>query len=281
MRKLKYAVGICFIGMMIGMTGKADTKAAEIGTYSLSETEVNTKYDITGDGVADAVKFEKILYDDDIYKGFKVLVNDEVVLHKSEEFYYELNPSYIQTKGHGYLFINTCFTDDDGSRVLYEYADGTLKQRMDLSGTIGKVYYHDTVSVSGVKKNQIDFQIRGQAQMLAFTKMKLSIKVKSDGTLAVKDNVVNVSYSNKRTDYTTDDMKTYTSKYLVAVKSIKVYKSATGSKKAFTVKKGTQLKIKKVSLQGKKARFYCVTKSGKKGWMVSKDGLFKDLICAG
>lgn len=91
--------------------------------------------------------------------------------------------------------------------------------------------------------------------------------------------MVKVTYSNYR--YNGKTYQDYTSKNLVAAKSIKVYKSATGSKKAFTMTEGTKLKITKVSLQGKKARYYCVTTSGKKGWITSDIRLFKDIYCAG
>jgi len=34
-------------------------KAAEVGKYELSDTSVNTDYDVTGDGIEDTVRLKK------------------------------------------------------------------------------------------------------------------------------------------------------------------------------------------------------------------------------
>ena len=278
MKRITYAVWMCLIGLMLGFCGKADTKAAAVGVYELSEEKKNTAYDVTGDGVADTVKFERIELDENYFQGFKMLVNDEVV-YETDEMFCVIEPYFIQTKGHGYFYFNICVDNIDGPRVIYEYVDGELEERMDFSDFTTGVFYHDTIQNIVARNNQIDLEVKGASEMLADTTMKLSVKVNSNGTLSLKSKVAKVTYSNRR--YNENTYKEYTSKYLVAAKSIKVYKSATGSKKAFTVKKGTKLKITKVSLQGKKTRYYCVTTSGKKGWMTSKYGLFKELYYVG
>ena len=103
--------------------------------------------------------------------------------------------------------------------------------------------------------------------------------MKSTGALSLANTSASVRYINKRMNGNTG--KLYSSKYLVALKKLQAYRGATGTKKAFIVKKGTKLKITKVSISGKTARYYCITSSGKKGWLVSKQNVFKDLMYAG
>ena len=282
MKKVLCAVMLGFMSMVACLGSDKSAKAAEVGVYTLSDTEENVVCDVTGDGVVDTVSFEKILVEDDLYKGYRVIVNGNIALEKisSEEFFYELDPVYIQTKNRGYLFVSSVFVNDDGSRYIYEYVNGTFEQRMNLLETVGKVYYHDTVQVLSATKNQINLKVTGQSYLLAGATMKLSLKVNADGTLALKDKVVKITYSKKRWNVDVSD-EPYNAKYLETTKKVSVYKNATGSKKAFTMKKGTKLKISKVSFQGKTPRYYCITKSGKKGWIASKYAIFKDLMYAG
>ena len=169
--------------------------------------------------------------------------------------------------------------DDDGTMQIYKYIDGQLKEVADLSKYTDKLFYHSSATVTSVKSNSITLRVVGQTDMLAYTNMSFTYKVGVDGKLSLKNKVTKVSYTNFR--YSADKGSSYKSKYLVAAKKIQVYKKATGTKKAFSIQKGTKLKIKKVSVQGKKPRYYCVTKSGKKGWIKSKYNLFKDTPYAG
>ncbi|MBQ3600199.1 MAG: hypothetical protein II992_03220 [Lachnospiraceae bacterium] len=279
MKKLRNIIILSFVIMTACMLQSKDVKAEEVGAYTMSDEESNSDYDVTGDGVADTVQFEKITEQDEHYRGYKVIINGETVLDNSEDtwWYYSLEPVYIQTEDHGYFFISTFHDNDDGERLIYEYVDGKLEKRMDLLTIVANMFYHDSIRVSSVKENAINLKVTGQSDMLAHANINISLKVKSDGNLSLKNKVVKVTYSNKRMG--TEEV--YTSKYLVAAKKIQVYKGKTGTKKAFSIKKGTKLKIKKVSLRGKNIRFYCVTKSGKKGWIKSKYNLFKDLMYAG
>lgn len=255
-----------------------NAKAAEVGSYELSDTKVNTNYDVTGDGVKDKIEFDKINHNGSYYCALDVKINGEVALNVEDTEYGRLEPVFIQTKDHGYILI-CAYHDNDYQTIsrIYEYVDGKLKERMNLDNIAGKVYYQYSSNVYATKEDYFQIRFDGQTNMLAKTKMIFKLKVGTEGKLSVANKTVAVYYSNKRMS----DAKNYTSKYLTAAKKIQAYRSSTGTKKAFSIKKGTKLKITKVSVQGSIARYYCVTKSGKKGWIKSKINLFKDLMYAG
>ena len=268
MKKVRNFVIACMAVMAACMLQNSDAKAAEVGTYELSGTSVNKDYDVTGDGVKDTVRFKKLDYKDSYYCTLEVVINGKVAL------------KVIQTKNHGYFLIST-YHDNDYLTLsrIYEYVDGKLKQRMNLNTVAVKIFYQYNPNVYAVKDKSFQIKFSGQSYMLAKTDTAFKFNVKSTGALSLANTSASVRYINKRMNGNTG--KLYSSKYLVALKKLQAYRGATGTKKAFIVKKGTKLKITKVSISGKTARYYCITSSGKKGWLVSKQNVFKDLMYAG
>lgn len=280
MKKVRNLLVLCFVMMVACMLHSEDAKAEKVGKYEMSDTSSCSNYDVTGDGIPDTVNFEKLdrLDGDDSYQAFKVIINGNPVLYVYNQRFYSLIPVFIQTEGHQYFYISLTGDNDDGTKTLYEYVDGQLKERADLDKYVGKLFYHSSATVSSVKGNSITLKVVGQSNMLSNTKMSFTYKVGPTGTLSLAKKVIKVSYTKLRLN---GRGKSYRSNYLVAKKKIQAYRSATGTKKAFRIKKGTKLKITKVSVQGKTPRYYCITKSGKKGWVKSKLDLFKDLPYAG
>ena len=278
MKKVRNLLVLCFVMMAACMLHSEDAKAEKVGKYEMSDTSSCSNYDVTGDGMPDTVNFEKLdKLDGDAYQAFKVVINGDCVLYGYNECFFNLEPVFIQTEGHQYFYIALIGFNDVGTKRLYEYVDGQLKLRADLDKYMGKLYYNSSATVSSVKANSITLKVAGQTNMLASTNMSITYKVGATGKLSLSSKVAKVSYSKLRFN----GKRTYRSDYLVAKKKIQAYRSATGTKKAFRIKKGTKLKITKVSVQGKTPRYYCVTKSGKKGWVKSKNNLFKDLAYAG
>lgn len=280
MKKVRNFVIACMAVMAACMLQNSDAKAAEVGKYELSGTGVNKDYDVTGDGVKDTVRFKNSDYKDSYYCTLEVIINGDVALKVKDIDYYGVNPVFIQTKNHRYLLISA-YCDNDYLTLsrIYEYVDGKLIQRMNLNTVAGKIFYQYNPNVYDVKDKSFRIKFSGQSHMLANTDTAFKFNVKSTGALSLANTSSSVRYMNKRINGNTG--KLYSSKYLVAVKKLQAYRSSKGTKKAFTVKKGTKLKITKVSISGKTARYYCITSSGKKGWLVSKQNVFKDLMYAG
>lgn len=278
MKKVRNLMFLCVAMMAACMIQSKDVQATEVGKYEMSDTKSYSKYDVTGDGVPDTVKFEKQLDDDGYnYNAFKVIINGKTALYGDNVYFYTLKPVLIQTEGHQYILISLVGDDDDETKKIYKYVDGQLKECADLDEYVSKIYFHSSVTISSVGTSSITFKVTGQSYMLARTNMSFVYKVGATGELSLADEVTKVTYTKDRVN----SRRSYKSKYLVAAKKIQAYSSATGSKKAFRMKKGTKLKITKVSVQGKTPRYYCITKSGKKGWVNSKMGLFKDMPYAG
>ena len=280
MKKIRNLIIACMAVIAACMIQNNDVKAAEAGKYELSDTSVNTDYDVTGDGVEDKVKLKKLNHNGSYYCALDVIINGDVVLNVESVEYVRLESVFIQTKKHNYILIST-YHDNDYltlSRV-YEYVNGKLKERMNLDHAAGKIFYQYSPNVYAVKDASIQIRFEGQSDMLAKTSTVFEYNVGATGTLSLENTVSRVWYSNKRMSENTG--KRYTSKYLTAGKNLQAYRSSTGTKKAFTIKKGTKLKITKVSISGKTPRYYCITSSGKKGWLVSKQNVFKDLMYAG
>lgn len=281
MKKVRKLLFMCLVMMAACMLQNKEAKATDVGKYEMSDTSSCSLYDVTGDGVPDTVNFEKLdkIDDNSMYQAFKVIINGNTVLYGYNEHFYSIEPTFIQTKDYGYFLISLISDNDDGTMQIYKYEDNQLKEVADLSNYTNKMFYHSSAVVSSVKSNSITLKVTGQTNMLSRTDIPFTYKVGKSGKLSLKSKVAKVSYTNYR--YSEAKGNGYKSKYLVAAKKIKVYKKATGTKKAFIIKKGTKLKITKVSVQAKTPRFYCVTKSGKKGWIKSKYNLFKDMPYAG
>ena len=282
MRKSIRTIGAVTLALVMAATTvpAQNVKAStEVGNYELSDTDDNGRYDVTGDGVADTITFEKLNEDvNGVFNGFKVIINDSTVLNEENVDYWDLRSEIIQTKNHVYLFISTYHSNDYLTlSKIYEYVDGKLEQRLDLDSVAGKIFYQYNPNVYDVKDNYIELRFEGQSDMLAKTSLRYGFQVGATGKLSVTNKITRVSYTNKREN----TGKIYTSKYLITTKKLQAYRSSSGTKKAFTIKKGTKLKISHVTISGKKARFYCKTNSGKKGWLVSKQNVFKDLMYAG
>lgn len=287
-KKARTILFLCFAMLTACTLPGREAKAEAIGKYTLSVTNKNSNYDVTGDGVSDTVEFKKLKSsgsENSEYQAFKVIINGNTALCRNEKSlsYYDIEPVFIQTKGHSYFLISLFQQDYGRETKIYEYVNGSLKKRLDLDKTFGKIYFSFYTNISSVKTNSFTCKFKGETAMLGLaTTMSFTYKTKSSGALSLSKKTVNVTYSNKRMKMTAP-YNFYKSKYLVAEKKIQVYRSATGTQKAFRIKKGTKLKIKKISIQGKTPRYYCVTKSGKKGWIKSTQsgyGLFRGVLYA-
>ena len=239
MKKVRNIMIGCLILMSACMIKSQDVHAEDVGKYELSDTSPNTKYDVTGDGKPDTLEIKKFKKNDYDYCGFKILINGKTVLKDDKTWYYGLDAVFIQTKGSAYFLISLGLDNGDGPKVIYEYLNGELVERVNLEKVAGKIFYHYNATVSSVKSNSITLNVTGQTDMLAGTDISLTYKVGTKGKLSLANKTVKVSYDNRR--YSSKTSKIIKAKYLTAAKRIPVYSNATGSQKAFTIDKGTKV----------------------------------------
>lgn len=279
---LKGFVMMCFSIILLSTLHTKQIKAANIGIYTIEQNKEYKNYDITGDGKKDTILIQGTCTsgnEDEPYNVLKVIINGKTALTRKNVYFYHANTQLILAENHIYFFISLPLDNDDGPEDIYEFADGKLKKRADVNHLISKATFHNSSTVTKVTKNKITIKAISQSDALASTQFSITYKIDKQGKLTLSPKTYKVKYSNKRYDSNTD--KVYTAKYLVARKNIQIYKKANTNKKAFLLKKGQRIKVYKIYLGGKKAMYYCKTKSGKTGWFVSKFNLFKDLMYAG
>lgn len=284
LKKIRNLLFLCFVLVTAGILFQAqDAQAAKIGSYKLSDSKPTKKYDVTGDGKADKIEIKKLNKskewgDSYSYQGFKVLVNGKTILKNNEIFdYYRLDIFLIKTKTYSYFKIDRWDCGDMGATEnIYKYSKNQLKKCISLRN-IEKKYegwiFH--YKISSVKAHSIKIKIEGQTGMLGETKSSFELKVGKGGKLSLAKKVVGVSCKIWLDDHLV------TPKYLITTKKIQVYKNEGTTKKAFSIKKGSKVKITKVSIRKKKPTYYCITKSGKKGWIKTGFKLFENLAYAG
>lgn len=281
LKKIRNLLFLCFVLVTAGILFQAqDAQAAKIGSYKLSDSKPTKKYDVTGDGKADKIEIKKLNKSKDgalySYLGYKILVNGKTIFN-STSGYNRLDISLIKTKKYSYFKIDEWNCGDIGAiEKIYEYSGKRLKESISLRN-IEKKYegwiFH--YKISSVKAHSIKIKIEGQTGMLGETKSSFELKVGKGGKLSLAKKVVGVSCKIWLDDHLV------TPKYLITTKKIQVYKNEGTTKKAFSIKKGSKVKITKVSIRKKKPTYYCITKSGKKGWIKTGFKLFENLAYAG
>lgn len=215
------------------------------------------------------------------YLGYKILVNGKTIFNSTSE-YIRLDISLIKTKKYSYFKIDEWSCGEISAiEKIYEYSGKRLKESISLRN-IEKKYegwiFH--YKISSVKAHSIKIKIEGQTRMLGETRSSFELKVGKGGKLSLAKKVVGVSCKILSNSNASDN-HWITPKYLTTNKKIQVYKNEGTTKKAFSIKKGSKVKITKVSISKKKPTYYCVTKSGKKGWIKSESCLFENMAYAG
>lgn len=284
--KLKKVGNLLFICLVLVTAGilfqNQDAQAAtKIGSYKVSDSKPTKKYDVTGDGKADKIEIKKLNKTKsgvfNYYHGYKILVNGKTVLNNTTADYFCLDVFFIKTKKYNYFKITEWYEDKVSATtdIIYKYSGKRLKKCVDLRNMEKK--YEGWVfkyNISSVKSDSIKIKTDGQTGMLGSTNSSFELKVGKNGKLTLAKKVTGISCKIWSNDHY------ITPKYLTTTKKIQVYKNEGTTKKAFSIKKGSKVKITKVSIRKKKPTYYCVTKSGKKGWIKSGFQLFENLAYA-
>jgi len=252
---------------------------------SLVDIYVNSSYsnyDITGDGKADTIKVKTLgtmapgTYSGQPthYEGLAVYVNGKKALKLNKKAFNTSNDGYtlqLATLKNGKVFLyvrSKWYNQLDATNRLYRYKGGKLVLAKDLikiadtrdglksDGTVARSYGlrgPNGITVSGnriIANGMLANSLVGSGSFdinLLYKKGKLVLSPRTS-TL----DIGSYTYPSTQT--------------LKAKGSIAAYKSATGSKKAFTIKKGQKVTVKKISIRNKDPRVQ--VKVGKKtGWL--------------
>ena len=245
-----------------------------------------SNYDITGDGEADTIKVstyaeDKYVKENGDLDHLKITVNgvtaydkkfhgfssaDTTLLVGTDASYlvatidtgYDSNELYILSWDASKEKIEQCIEVSKEMMYIGNYLNTTLK-----SFSEDKVVFSYTIQSEsvGMCKGTVGCELSGGNAKLASRKRDIKIR-----KLTYKNGIEQVSYKATK---------------LTAKNNIKIYKDVNKKKVVTTLKKNQKITVSKVYFNGKKVMLYGKTSKGKKGWFVSKYGIFKEVSLAG
>lgn len=162
--------------------------------------------------------------------------------------------------------------------MCFQYRSGSLKEVVDFSDFFGEYGGHKTGEVVSVNKNSMKIRF----YIMSFTTGPTQIDfdyVYTDGTLKPKSTI--------GTHHSMRMLVNGTNRRGMAAKTIPVYRSAGGSSKAYTLRKGNVVTILRCKYEDRKM-YIEVSYNGKKGWINAQKGyhgesskLFSNVMYAG
>ncbi len=278
--KMRFLSLLLALTMLVGIGApqtvfaKSSNKVKNPAMVDLSLNKSYAKYDITGDGKADTVKCTgKWEESYDGFQGLKITINGKTVLRDKETFYYELNAKLCTLKnGKVYLYLyNPAENGDARYCGIYQYQKGKLKCVLNMNKFFGsgKLGYHTQGGVTAVSGNKLTVNMYQQNYELGGINVAFDYKY-SKGKL-VKDGNVAKEYTIWAADNNSGK--------LTAQKNMRVYTKPDGKTKAFSLKKGQQIKVTGIYCKSGKM-FLKVQRisDGKKGYIKCIEDYPKDFI---
>ena len=233
-------------------------------------TKTVKKYDITGDGKADSIRFEITGVNYSFASTLKVYVNKKLCYTSLGYNDYgfianAVTAKYLRMKsGAPFLFVECNTNNNDGTHDILQYRKGKLVPMVSNSQLPTGYGNHNQIRSAKVSGNTIKVKFM-QMTYAAGAIYSTYTYVKKDGKLKRKSSQTSSLEYSTYVDGATKSGKPYGA----ARTSMKTYKSPGSSKAAFTVKLGQKIKLTKMCFKSGKLYFRATTKSGKSGWFES------------
>ncbi len=237
------------------------TQASSGNLKKLKAGKTYKSYDITGDGKKDSIKIECGDYDGDMYKTFRIYINDkEAYKYREKEYpgFYGVQAKLITLANNKkYLFVNSWSWDDDNTIcAVFRYKNGKLKKTADFMKYYSKYGYHGGADVAGVACNSIKVKFWHVNYSIGLSYYQMSFSYKG-GTLKQDKTKAKLSKAWK--------YDRYTRKFIIN-KSIKAYSSPNGGKTAFRLEEGDEITIDQCRISPNKMMFR-VKCGSRTGWI--------------
>ena len=287
MKKLK-RIGAFLLMLVMCITTIPKVSAADgkVKPIELKNQKNIKKYDVTGDGKVDKIRID-CDNEEKAYPGWgtswKIYINDKVVYQNKDNWTTCLEVQYYKVSAKRiYLLVTNCMMENGDilGCELYQYKNGTLKKVCDFYDAIIKNIYcfHYGVSIKSMTAKKIVISCRNQFNATAYLYWDMEYQYKSGkwkktGTVHTVTNDINKIMNQSDTWTANRKFSTTT--------------TAGGKKKAFTVKKGDKVKIKKICLKNKHTYIHITNAKGKTGWLKDPKtsnngfGCFKEAMFAG
>lgn len=275
MKKFRLLVIVLlFILAGIADTNRAEASVTKIYEQSYSKVLTEKQTDITGDGKKDIIRVNTADNESGDITAIIIFINGKAALSFHDIYVFGITIDSITLKsGQKLFYIETPTSNDDTDvSAIYRYDNttGKLKGAAALLSQIdmwGKGVFHCYVKSIKTKGNNLVVSYYGQTCACGYTKWKYTYGY-SNGKLNMKNRTVK------------PDGK-YNGKKYKASKKLSFYKNTQLKRKAFTVNKGAEVKLKKICYKNK--RFYLQFRyKGKAGWIsAGKMDIFDGVILAG
>lgn len=262
-------------------TVRVSVKRFNSTTATLRPDRTYRDYDITGDQKKDTLLVRQIGHNGYAYDNLEIYVNGKKQpLSTHLNYFFDAKIKlYTLENGKPFLYIDAAGDNGDGHVcALFQYRSGSLKEVVDFSDFFGEYGGHKTGEVVSVNKNSMKIRF----YIMSFTTGPTQIDfdyVYTDGTLKPKSTI--------GTHHSMRMLVNGTNRRGMAAKTIPVYRSAGGSSKAYTLRKGNVVTILRCKYEDGKM-YIEVSYNGKKGWINAQKGyhgesskLFSNVMYAG
>lgn len=259
--------------------------AANPQKVNLKANVTYTKYDITGDGKADKIKFTK--YKKDAYDtyGVKIVVNGKTVYCNKTERSLEGPMAELLTLKNGKPFLHVYMVienDDTSLDSIFYYKNGKLAEALNLHKLMSGYGSH---LYSDIKVNGNSFKITQQIYSYTVGASKTTLTYAFSGSKLKRASNTSDLFIMKLNPQNYADQKYIKGNSLTSNTTVKVYSSVSANKVSFTIPKGKKVIVDKVYNNGSIMRYH-VKYGTKTGWIQARKSyktplLFKNLFFAG
>jgi len=256
--------------IILGLFSVMDIRAASNAVVPLEAGKTYTDYDVTGDGVADKVRFvkrnRKITKNDKTpwrYIYLDIYVNDVRVLSTATS--YGDVDLCIFDKSNVYFSVYT-IEGDSGPQThkLYQYKNRKWKMVFNVNKPFSKLKGRTKDSalairsrIHNISNNKIVVEYVSQLYTTAAIRWRVTYTLKNGKFVKQSSNTYQVVYPK---DVGIKNKWTVVSRF-------KVYTKVGGKKVRFTTKRKEKVKINRIRIKKNTVYFEITRKNGRKGWI--------------
>lgn len=271
-------ITILFICLTFGTNLKVS--ASDKGIQEIKQGKSYTKYDVTGDKIADSVKMtvkKSNKYKYDYSENMRIYVNNSVAykITSSEVNSWTVNLIFLQNNIALFDISIIVVSDDVEMHELFQYKNGKLESVYDLQGKTALGYTNNHyIHVKKTSGNTIHCNVFTQFLTTGgFLSFDVTIKYEG-GKFKIPPTSFSIKYDKPRYNKWTVNKK------------LKIYKKAGSKELAYILKKGDKIKINAVIYKGKKIYFQTKNSKGMVGYLpATKDSsepyCFKETVYSG
>lgn len=254
-KKILLASALLVLGLSCGKKSHAAAKGVQLPCFDTVK-----KYDVTGDGKADSIKIyceTPDKYNEGIGKDWRIKVNNKIVYRQKYKFTDFLSVQFFKLSSNIIYFDvveRGDANDYNAGHLLFLVMNDKWKQVCNFHGKMEKSTngWGYNASIIKITKNKMKVGFYCQFYGLGGLNWEVQYKLKN-GIWKPEQSMYNVVGPKQKL------------KNMTVIRKFSLLKTAGGTKKAFTVKKGDKMKLGKICFKNNRT-YVQFTFNGKKGW---------------